>query len=563
MKGLGLRWWTICLLLLVQDAVAAPPQWAFRIAFADKAGSPALSNPNAFLSTRALQRRTQQGIVVSDEDRPVSPDYVDSVLRISGGKMHNTSRWFNQCVILVTDTTSIAAIRTKPFVTTVSLVAYFANGLHKGNPGEGKDIGTSTSSIAAHKGTGSAAYYGSAWDQTTMVNGDALHDLGYTGAGQLIAVLDLGFNGTDTHPGFDSLRAQGRLIDQYNFVIASPNIYNTVWSHGTSSLSTMAGLNPGTFVGSAPHAQYALYLTDDNSISDAVYELDNFVAGVERADSIGADIITSSLGYNTFVNPAPAIYDFTKAQLDGHTTIVARAMNMATARGIFTVASAGNEGGNSWNFLLTPGDADSALTGGAVNATRTIAGFSSPGPNSSGRVKPDVCTLGDPAAVFGSVGVTSGSGTSFSTPQLAGWAACIRQFRPTITPYELRNAIIQSADRASNPNAAGGYGYGIPNFRRALQLVGVPQIAGNDAGIGISPNPFTDRVSLTISIEKPSPVVCSLIDMMGRVLATQTFNARSGTQELAFTVPSKLPAGNYLLKTVSGGKTSTNKLSKR
>lgn len=549
----------VCALLMTQALHAGPPQWAFRISFADKTGSPALSNPSAFLSTRALQRRSQQGIIVTDADRPVSPAYTDSVLRISGGKMHNTSRWMNQCVILVTDSSGIPQIRTRSFVTGVTLVGYFSNGLHKGTPPANNNTPTTGANTPAQKGTGSAAYYGATWGQTTMVNGDYLHDNGLTGQGQLIAMLDYGFDGANLHPGYDSLRQQGRLIDQYNFVTDETNIYSTGWDHGTTTLSQMAGLMPGSFVGSAPHAQYALYLTDDNNYTDALYELDNFIAGMERADSIGADIVSSSLGYNEFIQPYA--FTFPKSQLDGHTINVARATNMAVARGIFVVITAGNEGGNSWNFLLTPGDADSALTVGAVNTARAAAGFTSPGPNSSGRIKPDVCALGNPAAVLsGSSGSTTANGTSYSTPQIAGWAACIRQLRPTITPYELRTAIVRSADRYTAPLPQ--YGYGIPDFRKVLQFVGVDQIPSAGLQLTVMPNPFREKITLQLNAEKAATIRCTLYDISGRVIATQEFTTRIGRQEFSFVVPDRLPAGTYTLKTTSNGQSVTHKLTR-
>ena len=553
MRRLG---WLAGLLLITQTSFAGPPQWAFRIVFADKTGSPSLSNPSAFLSNRALQRRTRQNITVVDADRPVSPAYLDSVIRVSGGKMHNTSRWLNQCVILVTDSSGIGAIRTKPFVVSAEVVGYFATGLHKEAPEQVET--TVPVGQPAQKGTGNPAYYGFSWTQTDMVHGDVLHDAGLKGTGQLIAVLDLGFNGTNTHPGFDSLRQQGRIIDQYNFVSDNTDIYSPVWSHGTAVLSTMAGLIPNTYVGTAPNAQYALYLTDDNNYSDAIYELDNMIAGIERADSLGADIITTSLGYNTFTQPYT--FAFTKAQLDGHTTNVARAANIAVARGIFFVVSAGNEGGNSWNFLLTPSDADSAVTVGAVNSTRVAAGFSSPGPNSSGRIKPDVCLMGDPAALFNNTGVTSGSGTSYSAPQLAGWAACLRQLKPGITPAELRTAIVRSADRFSAPHAT--YGYGIPDFRNVLQYLDVnhPSVSAN--ALTVAPNPFRNKVTVSFKAEKPATVQCAVYDITGKLITTKELSVKAGTQEFSIDLPERLPAGTYTLKAVCGNEHYTQKLIK-
>jgi hypothetical protein len=546
----------LCGLILMAEAASAVPQWAFRIHFTDKAGSPALSAPAAFLSSRALQRRTLQGIAVTDADRPVSPTYMADMLSVTSGKMHVTSRWFNQCVVLLTDSADILQLQGKAYVAGIDYLGYFAGGLHRSTTAAGP--AKATFSLPAKRGTGTSAHYGNTWSQTSMVNGDYLHDQGLTGQGQLIAVLDLGFNGTNTHPGFDSLRSQGRLLDAWNFVNASADIYSPNWDHGTSSLSAMAGWIPGSYVGSAPQAQYALYLTDDNSITDARYELDNFVAGLERADSLGADIITSSLGYFDFVHPSYSIY--TRAELDGHTTLVARAANMAVARGIFTVVTAGNEGSSAWNFILTPGDADSVLTVGAVNASRGIAGFSSAGPNSSGRVKPDVVVQGAPAAIFTFGGLSYANGTSFSTPQVAGWAACLRQSKPGITPYQLRQAITFSADRATSPTPKEGYG--IPDFKKALATVSIRTLPAAANGLIVRPNPFSDVLTLQYSFTKTTPVQCTLTDVSGRVVATHSFTGTQVVKSYSWDLP-VLPAGTYLLQTAFDNQILMSKLARQ
>ncbi len=548
----------LCGLILMAEGSTAAPQWAFRVHFTDKTGSPALSAPAAFLSARALQRRSTQGVSVIDEDRPVSPTYLNDVLAATGGKLHTTSRWLNQCVILLNDSSQIAQLQSKTFVSGIDYLGYFATALHNVKPGN--PVSTTPYTPTAYRGTGTAAYYGNTWNQTSMVNGDYLHDQGFTGQGQLIAVLDLGFNGTDTHPGFDSLRNQGRLLDTWNFVNASNDIYSPAYDHGTSVLSTMAGIIPGTFVGSAPHAQYALYLTEDNSITDAMYELDNFVAGLERADSIGADIITSSLGYFDFVHPLP-YYIYPKADINGHTTVVAKAVNTAVAKGIFAVITAGNEGGSSWNFILTPGDADSALTVGAVQATRTIAGFSGPGPSSSGRIKPDVVAQGSPAAAFANTGFANLNGTSFSTPQIAGWAACVRQFKPGVSPYLLRKAITICSDRAGNPTSQEGYG--IPDFKKVLGTVGIAQVPGLSHELTILPNPFSTVIHLQLTVAQATDVVCTLTDVSGRIVVTQALHATASGHDYMLTPPATLPAGSYFLQTMIGQEVLINKLVKR
>jgi serine protease AprX len=386
-----------CTLLLSLGVANAQPQHGFRITFSDKKGSKDFTNPLALLSQRALDRRFAQGIVLDSLDLPVSPVYVDSILKVTGGKMHLTSRWFNQCVILLYDSSKILTLQNQSFIKSIEYVAFYAGGLHKRAEDENEKFRSEwpAPSSSQNKGTGSEGFYGSTWGQTDVVNGDYLHDRGYFGQGKLIAVCDEGFQFVDTNPGFDSLRSSGRLVDQYNFVKASTNVFQQ-GTHGTGALSTMAGYLPGVYVGAAPLAQYALYSTEYPT--EQPIEMDNFLAAMERADSIGADVITGSIGYNEF--DLPKTYSFAYEEFNGHTTMLAKGANIATSKGILFVASAGNEGQGPWRYILTPGDADSAITVGSVDINQNIAGNSGYGPNAAGRVKPDVCMVGQPASIL-------------------------------------------------------------------------------------------------------------------------------------------------------------------
>jgi subtilisin family serine protease len=385
-----------------------------------------------------------------------------------------------------------------------------------------------------------------------MVHGDTLHDQGFRGKGKLIAILDQGFTDADTHRGFDSMRQQGRLLETYNFVLDTSFVYGFD-VHGFECLSAMAGVIPGSFIGTAPDAQYALYLTEDGNFTDALYELDNLVAGMERADSIGADIISASLGYNTFTSPY--FKSFAKGELDGTRTLVARAANMATAKGIFYATSAGNEGNNSWNFLVSPADADSVLTIGAVGSSRQPAGFSSPGPNAAGRVKPDVCLQGDPAAVLiTGNGVGYSSGTSFAAPQAAGYAACLMQAYPMLPPAIIRESFAHISHLYANPTPK--LGYGIPDFRLAQAYLQrfVPDTTSSSCRV--SPNPFT--TTITIALPRVSAVAeVSMSDMLGRLIGFR--QERSGA--VLFVTPAAvLPRGIYIMRIVVDGQPTIQKV---
>ncbi|MCB0696998.1 MAG: S8 family peptidase [Chitinophagaceae bacterium] len=546
-------------LLIFSVTAIAQPQYGFRVSFTDKGGTTqSLSSPLGFLSQRAIDRRATQGIAIDSTDLPVSPDYMDSVLTLTGAKLHLTSRWLNYTVILLTDSSKILTLQSKPFISTIEYMAYYPAGLHKPS----KDTDTTGNTLsAAQKTTGSSAYYGDSYSQSALVNGDYLHDIGWKGEGKLIAVLDEGFADVNTAPAFDSMVNAGRLKDHYNFANASTDVF-TGGLHGTTSLSTIAGNLPGTYVGAAPHADIALYITEIGG-SEQHLEMDNMMAATERADSIGADIITVSLGYNEFNYPDPS-YSLKYADIDGKSTIAAKAANIATSKGILFVASAGNEGGGTWNYVLTPGDADSAMTVGSVGLDKVPAPNSGYGPNAAGQVKPDVCMVGQPASIMrNGPNPSFSSGTSWATPQLAGWAACLMQASGNFTPYEIRTAIQKSANLYNNPGLQ--LGYGVPNFHYALELLNVkelPKVPDANDWIITSPNPFTGSITLRVfNGSKSSLLDIVVTDVSGKIIYQDAVNMSAGVQNIPVTLPG-VSNGLYFLKAVTGDKQQVVKLLK-
>ena len=536
---------------------ATATQYAFQVNFTDKNNTPfSLSTPSAYLSSRSLTRRTLQGIAIDSMDLPVNASYIDSVLTLTGGQMHETSKWFNLCVILLSDSATIHVLDGKPYIKSTKLIGYYAGTLHRPSaPGnQPKPLAKST--------TGSdPVYYGETWPQTSIVNGNYLYDNGFTGSGKLIAVIDAGFTTADTHPGFSALWSSGRVVDQRNFTLASDFVLGYD-GHGMKVLSTMAGNVPNTFVGSAPMASYALYVSEDGG-SEQPIELVNMVCASERADSIGADVITTSLGYNTFDDPNES-FSF-PTDMDGKTTIAAKAANVATSKGMLFVASAGNEGGNAWNNILTPGDADSALTIGSVDISGVPAGNSGYGPNAAGQVKPDVCGMGQPANIFNtSSGYGTEAGTSFSTPQIAGWAACLWQSLPGATPYQLRQAIIKCASSYNTPGTH--IGYGVPNFQCAtnvlLYVKGTPPEFTASQWVIASPDPFVNELRLAVSPDTDGFVDLSLIDITGKTITTLRRQFYKGfNAPVSLSLP-WLPSGVYILKAVSATKQQVIRLEK-
>lgn len=537
---------------------ALPVQFAFRISFKDKAGSADINQPLTFLSQKSLDRRAKYGIAVDTTDLPVSPAYLDSVKAITTGIIHTTSRWLNTCVVLVEDSASIQALRTKPFVTHVEWVGYFSSGLHDkpaGNKDDKFHDELKTAPFTAQKTTGNATYYSATWDQTTLVNGDCLHDKGWKGEGITIAVLDNGFNYVDSGPGFDSLYNSGRIVDRYNIARDTSHIYGYA-SHGTEVLSVLAGYIPNHFVGAAPLANYALYITEDAAFEQPV-ETDNLVAGIERADSIGADMASISLGYNNFDLPFPAI---TPSMLDGKTVNATLASNMAVKKGMLMILSAGNEGSNG---LLSPGDADSAVTVGNVNTAKVPAGSSGYGPNASGTIKPDVCGMGDPAAVMlWDLSISYVSGTSTATPSIAGFAACLLQGNPAKTPYEIRKVLQQTGHTFSSPTNQ--LGYGVPDFCAANLILDVETPDVQKPGIAtVAPNPFSDKLTITVNSTKTEAAVVHIYDLTGKQLLRRTLSLKTGANNQVITVPSYLNEGVYLLKLQTSSQVQTLKLVKQ
>lgn len=542
--------WMITAFFLSEKAVAQ--QFAFRVSFTDKNNTPySLSTPAAYLSPRAIARRTTQGIAIDSTDLPVNQTYIDSVLTLTSGIFHGSSRWLNLCVVLLPDSSLIHNLNGKAFVSGTKLVGVYSTALHFKQTGP--QLAPNDQSNARKTTSTESDHYGNTWEQTSIVKGNYLHNNGFSGAGKLIAVLDAGFSGTDTHPGYDSLRNSGRITDVRNFALASNNVYGYD-DHGTKVLSTMAGyvVNsiPNNYVGSAPFASYALYVTEHGP-SEQPIELYNLLFASEHADSIGADIITTSLGYNTFDDPA---YNFVfTTDFDGKSTIAAKAANAATKKGMLYIASAGNEGGGPWNNILTPGDADSALTIGSVTSGLIPWITSGYGPNADGQVKPDVCALGHFASVFtASGGYAALDGTSLATPQIAGWAACLWQANPTATPYQLRQAIIRCASHYSTPGAQ--MGYGVPNFQcteQLLHVVDTPPPFTSANWLITMPNPFSGEVRIAVSPDSDNNVDFQLMDVTGKTILSFSRYLFKGNNTPITLSLAGLPCGIYLLKAVS------------
>lgn len=443
----------ILFLCIGQSLHAADPYYFF-LSFTDKKNTPySLENPEDFLSIKSIQRRLEQNLVCDSTDLPVDPNYVSQVSNINGVDVHSTSKWMNGAIVLVADSSLMTNIRQLPFIKSAEYT--------------GRKLNPKYAPASKIKKFIEDYGYGESQSQTDLVKGAQLHNLGYTGAGISIALLDAGFTNVNTNPGFDSLRMQNRLLGALSVVDKNENVYNA-HVHGANVLSIMAGNYPDSFVGSAPHASYWLIQTEVE-LGEYKVEVDFLTKGLEYADSVGVDVVNISLGYFEFDDDD---LSFTYADMNGQTSRGSRAANLAANKGMIVCASAGNEGSRPWKYICSPADAEGVLTVGAVNNSGTIAAFSSWGPSSDNRIKPDVCATGQATAYVDIWGdVENGNGTSYSSPVMAGFTACYLQYCKEHIPnqYSVRsiiNQIISSADRYSDPDEQ--YGYGIPDFEIVL-----------------------------------------------------------------------------------------------
>lgn len=488
------------------------------------------SEPEAFLAPRSLERRARQGIPITAQDEPVTTAYVDG-LRDLGFTVLHTSRWFNAATISTNDPQLIQQVAGLPFVQATDTVAKLKLS---------KELELEYDSYLP--GTGKIRYdYGEGFNQIRMVNGDLLHDEGYTGNGMLIAVLDAGFPQVNTLSGFAALRDNGRIIGGRDFVDPGTSVYED-HPHGTVVLGTLAAYLPAVMIGTAPDATYLLLRTEDAG-SEMTIEETNWVAAAEFADSIGADVLNTSLGYTTFDDSSMS---YTYSDMDGNTTLITRGADIAAQKGMLVVNSAGNSGTNSWQFIGAPADGDSVFTIGAVTPEAGYASFSSIGPTYDGRLKPNVVAQGQQAVSlsFADGEVFRANGTSFSSPIIAGLAACLWQAHPDKTAWEIKTAIEQSASQAEQPDH--WMGYGIPDFMRAHTLLQLTADYSPVQPLTALPNPFMNELQILIDVNYEGRVSLELYDASGRIVARQEADLRAGTPYLlTFPAAVSLPAGVY------------------
>ncbi len=506
------------------------------IYFADKVGSSfSISNPQAFLSQRSIDRRVKQNIPIRLSDLPVNARYVDS-LKNRGAIVWYTSKWFNAAIIRNATDSMILSYQSLPFVISTERVR---RPVRKVNLPVEMPISASPS----QQRTGQTLNYGASFNQNAMLGTDIMHSMGFRGQNMLIGVFDSGFPGVDNALPFDSINLRNGIQATYDFVNNVPSVYSGN-NHGTLVLSTIGGLVSGSLIGTAPSARFVLCRTEDVASEYRVEEA-NWLVAAEFADSIGVDLINTSLGYYTFDNPAQ---DYTYADMNGNTTIISRAADMAASVGILPVASAGNEGASTWRYITAPADGDSVLAVGALQPDSILAGFSSRGPSSDNQIKPNLVAQGAPAVVaFQNGFVGQAFGTSFSGPILCGLAAGFWQANPTFTNMQVLQMLQMSGTRATSPDTL--IGYGIPNFSRAMIIAGNPLMKrSNDFTVELLGNPVSsDRIRFQLEgMQDGEAYIACIFDALGRVVVKQSFSATPVVVDWSL-AQQNLPKGAYVL----------------
>lgn len=427
------------------------------------------NNPLSVVSEKSLTRREKvlgKSSPLTIRDIPVNKEYISQV-ELKGLRLKHESKWLN-AVSGTVNQDQINKITSLPFVSRLDIVYKLKKEIQPA-VNENK-IMRGLDKVQEPEGVHTLDY-GDSYSEMEQINVPAVHDLGITGQGVTICLMDAGFSRL-SHVVFNSMN----IIAEWDFVNNDPNVGNQSdsgdGSHGTMTLSTIGGYAPGNLIGPAFSAAYILTKTE-NTDSETPIEEDNWIAAMEWADSIGVDVTSTSLGYLAFDPPWPS---YTWMDMDGNTTIITNGADYATHLGIVVVNSAGNSGYDpSHNTLGAPADGDSVITAGAVDYSGGRASFSSVGPTVDGRVKPDVMALGDGnvvASPYDDFSYTSASGTSFSCPLSAGVAALILSANPSLTPMQVRDAMRNTASQDNNPDNQ--YGWGILNALDAVNYYPTP-----------------------------------------------------------------------------------------
>ena len=440
-----------------------------------------------------MARRAKNYIPIIEQDLPVDPGYVLQIAAFDSVKVHYASKWFN-AISITADSSLLPQILDLPFVMDLQAVRSFRE------EGDRQVLTTKNQ--------------GEPRSQLEQIGLDAAHFLGHDGTGIHIGVFDSGFTLADALPSFQPIWNEGRVINTVDLYDGDAWVYHH--HHGTYVWSILAG-NSDELTGAAPQSKYSLFRTEVTGLERRLEE-DNWVVAAERADSMGVEIINSSLGYSSFDVPEQS---YSPMDMDGQTTRISQAAQIATEKGILVVSSAGNSGNSDWRIITAPADARDVLSVGAVSADGQHASFSSRGPTADGRIKPEVCATGFQTTFAHTDGsYPQGNGTSFSAPLISGLAACLMQAKPDASAMEVRQAIIESAHLYSNPNDS--MGYGIPHFLEAFAILS-KNAQTSSGSLSIYPNPSNGQVTLELDSEATTTESPRILDASGRLISESLF----------------------------------------
>ena len=560
MKQLTLLWFLLGLAISLLGQNPSPT--CYRVYLSDKNNTPySISNPSAYLSQRAIDKRTRFNIPITEQDLPINPQYKQQILALdSQMRPLAVSKWMNTFTVYCPDSTVVPQIENLPFVDSILAVAAYQ--LHEMPIVQAAPDNQTPIVHNITTPSKDSLDYGYGFHQIALHNGHLLHAEGYHGEGMLIAVLDGGFRGVESYPFFQELVNSGRYLGKY---VLLPNLVDTLSyggievGHGSDVTAAMASNSPGEVIGTAPDASY-VFIVSEFGGTEQLIEEDFWANGAEIADSVGADILNSSLGYYNFRDFPQA--NFTYAELDGQHSVASRCATILGEKGVVVCISAGNWGDPSWYYIGHPADAFDILSVGATSDSLHV-GFSSHGPTPDGRVKPDVVAEGWDVYLYGPAPpdypydycIYSTGGTSLSCPIIAGLSACLWQALPKYTSSEIMQIIRESSHLYNNPNP--DLGYGIPDFHKAYSThVGINDY--NPLTLSIYPNPVTDKLHIVNPDGNIQTV--SVYNASGQ-LVLQTTVTHSPILEIPVT---NLPNGFYIgTATLNNHQTATFKFIKR
>ena len=514
---------------LPAQEIAPGVYWVY---FTDKdGGSYQIDQPGEFLSERSVNRRAMQALGVDHHDIPVNADYLQQIESM-GVEIRHVSRWLNGIAMIHMNDTTFQQVLALAFTDTIPWEPetddlYFPpkSGMRR---------------FDLPLGSGPGFDYGIAREQVEQVSCDGLHELGYTGKGVWIGVLDAGFYNMDSLPSFMPLYEEGRILGERNYVNES-SIYDLSSSHGMAVSSIMAGEWDGNLVGTAPHAHYLLCSTEDSDRETRIEEI-AWIEAAEYADSLGVDVLNTSLGYSEFDGYA---YDYSYRDMDGQSTFISRAASMCASRGMILCTSAGNSGNDDWYYITAPADATDVLAVGAVDSTNVLANFSSRGPTYDARIKPDLTAMGKRAGYQYKDGrLTRGNGTSFASPVMAGSVASLWQAFPDLPSRDLIHMVRHSGHRSMNPDSE--YGFGTPNMLRAYYSITRTPAKMQVGTLEVWPNPASSFIM--IRIPESGEHMVRLYDLNGRLAVSLQVHLPG---EMA--LPGTLPGGIYILEIRTSG----------